>query len=431
MDAASNNGINDVRDMQDEIAFTPALLKYRVYIIDEVHMMSGQAFNALLKTLEEPPTYVIFILATTENHKLPTTIVSRCQRFDFRRIATDVIISRILEISKNEGIDITEDAARVIARVSRGGMRDAISLLELCAGANTKIDEKVVFETVGSGNRESSFKIVEAICKSDFDTIYSIINDIVMKSGDLSVFWQEIIDAYRDVMIVKNSERAKVYLDLTDAEYSMLSGLATEFTMARLSYHTAMLEDAMSNMQRALNSKRSIAEITLTRMCDTRLSSDNEALLLRVEELEKTVKMLKIGVPVATQNVDQTQEKPQKPNIKSEQKVVESKRTENKGDGALSLYGHWGAVLKKIAELKRSLSSRFVGASVYTDGIRYVFKMRGLFADMLSKNDTDLAIVRGVIAEHEGKSPNDITVIIENDDSNGGSVSDNLEDMFK
>ena len=188
MDAASNNGINDVRDMQDEIAFTPALLKYRVYIIDEVHMMSGQAFNALLKTLEEPPQYVIFILATTEYNKLPTTIVSRCQRFDFKRIATSVILDRLMEIAKNEGIKITEDAARIIARVSRGGMRDAISLLELCAGANTLIDDALVFATVGSGNRESAFKIISAIGKSDYETVYSVIDEIVMKSGDLSVF---------------------------------------------------------------------------------------------------------------------------------------------------------------------------------------------------------------------------------------------------
>ena len=132
MDAASNNGINDVRDMQDEIAFTPADLKYRVYIIDEVHMMSTQAFNALLKTLEEPPEYVIFILATTEYNKLPTTIVSRCQRFDFKRIAGDCITARLLHIAKEEGVEITEDAARVIARISRGGLRDAISLFELC-----------------------------------------------------------------------------------------------------------------------------------------------------------------------------------------------------------------------------------------------------------------------------------------------------------
>ena len=362
MDAASNNGINDVRDMQDEIAFTPALLKYRVYIIDEVHMMSGQAFNALLKTLEEPPAYVIFILATTEYHKLPTTIVSRCQRFDFKRIATDVIISRLLEISKNEGIEITADAARVIARVSRGGMRDAISLLELCAGANTKIDESIVFDTVGSGNRESAFKIIEAVGNADYETVYSVINDIVMKSGDLSVFWQEIIDAYRDVMIVKNSERAKFYLDLTDAEHAYLSQIASAYTMARLNYHTTMMESAMADMQRALNSKRAIAEITLTRMCDPRLSSSAEALALRIEELEKSVKMLKLGVSVSSPT-SAVETKSQKNTEKTEQNPILKKEPEKK-EAPLSIYGDWGKVLKKVSELKRSLSAGFAGASV-------------------------------------------------------------------
>lgn len=431
MDAASNNGINDVRDMQDEIAFTPALLKYRVYIIDEVHMMSGQAFNALLKTLEEPPTYVIFILATTENHKLPTTIVSRCQRFDFKRIATDVIISRLLEISKSEGIEITDDAARIIARVSRGGMRDAISLLELCAGASTKIDERLVFDTVGSGNRESSFKIVEAICKADYETIYSIINDIVMKSGDLSVFWQEIIDAYRDIMVVKNSERAKVYLDLTDSEYAQLSEIAAGFTMARLSYHTLMLEDAMADMQRAINSKRSIAEITLTRMCDTRLSATNEALALRVEELEKAIQMIKLGVPLASQPQEMVEKKPEKTEHKTEQKAVPEKKEEKKENKTLSNYASWGAVLKKIAELKKSLSSRFINASVLTDGDgKFVIKMSSTFGKSLMESEKDFAILRGCLAEREGKAPDAISVVIESNDTadtKGGSI----EDIFR
>jgi DNA polymerase-3 subunit gamma/tau len=222
MDAASNNGIDTVRDLQDELAFTPAEFKYRVYIIDEVHMMSGQAFNALLKTLEEPPEYVIFILATTEYNKLPTTIVSRCQRFDFKRIDTNVIINRLLKISSEEGIEITEDAARVIARIARGGMRDAISLLELCAGAHALIDEDLVFATVGGGNRDSAYQIIRAIGKSDYSSVYRIINDIVMSSGDIAIFGQEILDAYRDIMVAKNSDRAKTYLDLTDAEYQTL-----------------------------------------------------------------------------------------------------------------------------------------------------------------------------------------------------------------
>ena len=431
MDAASNNGINDVRDMQDEIAFTPALLKYRVYIIDEVHMMSGQAFNALLKTLEEPPTYVIFILATTEYHKLPTTIVSRCQRFDFKRIATDVIISRLLEISKNEGIDITEDAARIIARVSRGGMRDAISLLELCAGANIKIDDELVFATVGSGNRESAFKIIDAIAKADYETVYSIINDIVMKSGDLSVFWQEIIDAYRDIMIVKNSTRAKIYLDLTDAEYASLSEIASSYTMARLSYHTSMLESAMSDMQRAINSKRAIAEITLTRMCDARLSSSVESLVLRIDELEKSVKMIKLGVPVTTTVNDENKKENVKTVEKVEQKSDVAVKETKKQEASLGVYGDWGSVLKKIAELKRSLSAGFAGASVYTDGRGlFVIRMNGFFSNKLKSNETDLAIVRGVIAENEGLTPQDIRLAIESNEVSRKDDND-IENLFK
>ncbi len=427
MDAASNNGINDVRDMQDEISFTPALLKYRVYIIDEVHMMSGQAFNALLKTLEEPPAYVVFILATTEYHKLPTTIVSRCQRFDFKRISTDVIISRLLEISKNEGIDITEDAARIIARVSRGGMRDAISLLELCAGANSKIDDDLVFSTVGSGNRDSAFKVIEAVGKGHYETVYSVINDIVMKSGDISVFWQEIIDAYRDIMIVKNSERAKVYLDLTDAEYSALSSIASSYSMAKLSYHTQMLEDAMADMQRAINSKRAIAEIALTRMCDSRLSSTNESLLVRIEELEKTIKMMKLGVPM------QSNEKRVEPlEVKSQPEIEVKKNLEKKVELPLSLYGEWGIALKKISELKVSLSVGFAGASVYTDGRgKFVIRMTRFFCQKLKSSETDIAIVKGVLAENEGIASSDITLVLENIEDVKNNGTTDIEDLFK
>ncbi len=430
MDAASNNGINDVRDMQDEIAFTPALLKYRVYIIDEVHMMSAQAFNALHKTLEEPPEYVIFILATTEYNKLPTTIVSRCQRFDFKRIATDVIISRLLEISAKEGIEITEDAARIISRVSRGGMRDAISLLELCAGARKRIDDALVFATVGSGNRESAYKIIEAVGKSDFETVYSIINNIVMKSGDLSVFWQEIIDSYRDIMVVKNSDRAKTYLDLTDAEYTALSAIASEFSMARLSYHVSILESAMADMQRAFNSKRSIAEIALTRMCDARLSESNEALSLRIEELERAVKMIKLGVTPTPQPAIE-QEKPKAPAPKPAAMEQRPVRPEPKSAGALQLYSGWGSVIKKIAELKRSLSASIAAASVYTDGCgKFVLRMNDFFADKLASSETDISIVRGTIAECERKNAAEIQIVIEKNQKATSAASE-LDELFK
>ena len=410
MDAASNNGINDVRDMQDEISFTPALLKYRVYIIDEVHMMSSQAFNALLKTLEEPPEYVIFILATTEYNKLPTTIVSRCQRFDFKRISSDVIVKRLFEIANSEGMKLTQDAARVIARVSRGGMRDAISLLELCAGAHKEIDERLVFDTVGSGNRESAYKMVGAVGESDFDAVYSIIDDIVMKSGDLSVFWQEIIDTYRDIMVIKNTKNAKNYLDLTDMEYAGISEIAKNFSMAKLSYHISILESAMADMQRAFNSKRSIAEIALTRMCDARTVFSMESLALRVEELEKSLSMIKLGVPV-TPIAEPTKKDTNKITSSAMAKQENDKpKTSKSNDNSAQSYSSWDYILERISELKHSLKSGLSSSRVYRSGNTFTIYLNAVFYSILSSNRNDIELIRGLIAEKEREARENIII---------------------
>lgn len=434
MDAASNNGVDNVRDMKDEIAFTPAVLKYRVYIIDEVHMMSGSAFNALLKTLEEPPSYVIFILATTEFHKLPTTIVSRCQRFDFRRISTEDIIARLKKIAAAEGIDLTDDGARVIARVSRGGMRDAVSLLEQCGGTRMTVDAELVFSTVGGGNKDNAYKLVRAILNTDYTTVYNTVNEIVMKSGDMSVFWQELIDSYRDIMVVKNSERAREFLDLTEAEYNELLPLARELTPARLIYHVSLLEGAMADMQRAFNSKRSIAEIALTRMCDARTAITPEALALRVDELERQVTMLKMsgtGAPIAEGAVtvlppkkeaapqpQAATAKPASPNIND----TKTANTENKSEQSAPpveakktvVYGAWGAVVERISEMKPSLSVQFQKSRAFLrpDG-SYLICMNSFFAGRLASSENDLKILRGVIAEREGLDPSAVRIAIE------------------
>ncbi len=434
MDAASNNGVDNVRDMKDEIAFTPAVLKYRVYIIDEVHMMSGSAFNALLKTLEEPPSYVIFILATTEFHKLPTTIVSRCQRFDFRRISTEDIMARLKKIAAAEGIDLTDDGARVIARVSRGGMRDAVSLLEQCGGTRMTVDAELVFSTVGGGNKDSAYKLVRAILAADYTTVYNTVNEIVMKSGDMSVFWQELIDSYRDIMVVKNSERAREFLDLTEAEYAELLPLARELTPARLIYHVSLLEGAMADMQRAFNSKRSIAEIALTRMCDARTAITAEALALRVDELEKQVTMLKMGAasaPVAEGSVTVLPPKKEAaaaPTPTPASKTVETKidtktaNTENKTKQneppaeakKTVVYTAWGAVVERISEMKPSLSVQFQKSRAFLrpDG-SYLICMNSFFAGRLASSENDLKILRGVIAEREGCDPTAVRIAIE------------------
>ena len=437
MDAASNNGVDNVRDMKDEIAFTPALLKYRVYIIDEVHMMSGSAFNALLKTLEEPPSYVVFILATTEFHKLPTTIVSRCQRFDFRRISTDNIMARLRHIADKEGIPLTDDGARVIARVSRGGMRDAVSLLELCAGSRKTVDEKLVFDTVGTGNRDNSYRLIEAILKQDYTAVYATVNEVVMNSADVSVFWQEIIDSYRDIMVVKNTDRAKDYLDLTEVEYESLTKLAAEFTPSRLAYHVSLLEGAMADMQRAFNSKRSIAEIALTRMCDAKSSMSPEALALRVDELEREISRMKLGVGTAQMIVNDESNVKVLPTVK----IIEEKTAEKTEEPIKSAdvtapgvakpvkYDRWQSVIERIGEIKRSLPGQLRSSKAYRmpDG-SFLIRMNQFFANKILASNDDLSIIRGIIAEKEGCPTEDIRINIEPlDTSSIGDFSDEIE----
>lgn len=427
MDAASNNGVDNVRDMKDEIAFTPAILRYRVYIIDEVHMMSGAAFNALLKTLEEPPAYVVFILATTEFNKLPTTIVSRCQRFDFRRMTSDVIIARLMKIASAEGIELTEDGARVIARAAQGGMRDAVSLLELCAGKHTLIDEKFVSENLGIGSRDSVYSLISAVLAADYSGIYDTIRSISMSSGDIAVFWQEFLEAYRDMLVVKNTAEAKSYLDLTDTEYEKLRGLAGNFTSRVLDYHISVIRNAMADMLRAPAAKRGIAEIALTEMANPKLEKTPQALSVRIEDLERTVAMMKMGV-LAIKPTDAEQ-----PNLTEREQPTSAECTApavtTGGDG--TKYLGWGDVVTRIGELKKSLAVQFDGSAAYRTDNRFTVYMNRFFAPRLAANDENIALLRGSIAEREGLTIQDVSVEVRSsDEKKEETATTDLDSIF-
>jgi len=299
MDAASNNGVDTIRDIRDEVVFAPSTLRYRVYIIDEVHMLSPSAFNALLKTLEEPPEHCIFILATTELHKLPSTIISRCQRFDFRRISIENISKRLHYIALHEDISIDDPAAFAIARYSAGGMRDAISLFELCASTSKDVNLDVVETVIGSGGRETVEKLIRSICENDYETVFSVIHETVMSSRELNVLWRELMDYYRDMLICKYAPDPKRYLDLTDAQMKTLSENSAKFTKADILYQSGLLENAYLEMERSPSSKRSVAELTLVRICDSTLDTSFEALLKRIEILENKISELSYsGLPV-------------------------------------------------------------------------------------------------------------------------------------
>ena len=297
MDAASNNGVDDIRDIRDEVIYTPSELKYRVYIIDEVHMLSASAFNALLKTLEEPPEHVVFILATTELQKLPATIISRCQRFDFRRISTDDLCARLHMIAREEDIELTEEAARLIARQAQGGMRDAVSLLELCAGARLPVTPDLVTRTIGTTGREGTYRVVNAVADKNFDLLFEMVDDMVSASRDPAVFWQELISYYRDMLVTKTVKDPSRYLDLTDSEKAALMAVSARFTKETLLFHIGLLEDALFAMQKSYAVKRTVCEITLVRLCDPALDTSVESVLTRLSRLEE---QLVVGIPAVS-----------------------------------------------------------------------------------------------------------------------------------
>lgn len=308
MDAASDTGVDYIREIKEEVQYQPAILKKKVYIIDEVHMLTESAFNALLKTLEEPPEHVIFILATTELHKLPTTVISRCQRFDFRRISVDVICSRLFHIAKNEDIFLDPEAAKIIAKQAQGGMRDAISLFELCAGGGADVTEERVREILGVSGYENVYDAALAVSRGDMAALFGIVSSVFASSKDISVFWQELTSFYRDMLVAKYSKDAKGYLDLTDSEYSLLAEAAGKFSLSALFYQSRIMDDALKTMNRMPQTKRMTAEFALMKMCDATLDVSNDALLARIDALENTVALLSGGA-IAPQPVKAEEKK--------------------------------------------------------------------------------------------------------------------------
>ncbi len=289
MDAASNTGVDYIRDIRDAVVYPPAMLKTRVYIIDEVHMLSKAAFNALLKTLEEPPSRVIFILATTELQSIPVTVLSRCQRFDFKRIRNDFISKRLEYIAQKEALTLTPDGAKLIARLSNGGMRDAISLLEVAAGQNQTVDVQRVRECAGVADKESIIRTVKAVKNRDFAEIFLVISELYASSMDVSVFWQELISFYRDMMLKKASKTAIDNYDLTDDERAQIEECASLFSLQEIIYGAKILDEAYITMQQKTANKRIVSEASLIKLCDASLDNSTEALSARLSALERKI----------------------------------------------------------------------------------------------------------------------------------------------
>lgn len=266
MDAASNNGVDDVRQLRDEVAYTPVSCKYRVYIIDEVHMLSLQAFNALLKTLEEPPEHVKFILATTELHKVPATILSRCQRFEFRRIDIADSAERLLSVAEKEGVTLDGDAAELIARLSDGGMRDALSVLDRCISADEHVTSEVVRSCAGVADTRHLFAFSEMTAAKDVSGCIRLLNELHKGSKDIARIIDELSGHYRDLMLFKTAPADKELLSAMPDEYPEIERICGLYTLDDILRCLSLLQQCADDIGKT-KQRKTLAEMCLVKMC--------------------------------------------------------------------------------------------------------------------------------------------------------------------
>lgn len=311
IDAASNNGVDNIRQINNAVQYSPAEGKYLVYIIDEVHMLSTGAFNALLKTLEEPPEYVMFILATTEAHKIPITISSRCQRYDFRRISNEVIADRLAELLEREEITASEEALDYVAKAADGSMRDALSIMDRCIAFNLgeELTYDKVLETIGAVDIEVYVELLQAIAGNSVAQAIDIVGKAVLEGKDLSQFVTEFITFIRNVLMLKLDSEMKV--EITKENISRLITLGGGFSEEYLIQCIHILQEA-SNKINYVNTKRIVLEVAIIKMCKPQMQQGVDALERRMEELENALENIAANPPeervvyVTNQGADST-----------------------------------------------------------------------------------------------------------------------------
>lgn len=406
MDAASNNSVEDVRAIRDEVNFLPTVAKYRVYIIDEVHMLSTGAFNALLKTLEEPPAHVKFILATTEPQKLPATILSRCQRFDFKKISNDNIEKRLNFVCEQSNIDITPEAKKLIAILAEGAMRDALSILERCMQEEGKITEDLVKELVGISKTESVNKITKSILQKNTEDALSTINEIISEGKDISNFLWEIIKYVKDILVFKTNTKLEIY---SEAEKNQIKELADSTTKERLISMIYELSNLQNDMKWS-SQKLIMFQVTIIKLCNEVSTSSSvssgdsgasskevEDLKYKINRLEKQITQLQ-NAPRAVASSSTSQESKTQYAIKPEVKKSTSVKLGDKVQ-------NWPQIIDNIKQEGRiSLSSILMTSSAneindMTVGINFENGLTPFRKDILEKPENMSEIVKQVSME--------------------------------
>ena len=396
IDAASNNGVDNIRDLREEANYTPSRGKYRVYIIDEVHMLSTGAFNALLKTLEEPPAHVIFILATTEVHKLPATILSRCQRFDFKRIQPETMSVRLKQVAQLEGMELDDDAAILIARIADGALRDGLSILDQCAGRSKKIDSALVSEVAGLAGREALYKLTDCICTQNSSSAMTVISELYQNSYDMERLCVEMINHLRNFLIVKTVKDSRGLIICTDDEYNSIILSAENFTLENVIFALDLFQDALTKIKTGANARVEL-EMAFVKLCEPKLDVNIDSLVDRISKLERAVNR---GVNVLQQPavVESTKSvvAENKQEVKAEKAVEEIKN-----DTLPPITSSKPSIEPKALQGKNETAVNKPQQTVNTDdsNTQYEFEHWGDFMDVIHKQNIALF---GVLAGSRG-----------------------------
>lgn len=431
MDAASNRKIDDIRQIIDEVQFKPAKCKYRVYIVDEVHMLTTEAFNALLKTLEEPPEHVIFILATTEVHKLPQTIRSRCQRFDFHRIPPKAIADRVEYVVSQENAEITESAALMLASVADGALRDALSLLDSCLAVSSHIDEEVVRNAAGLVSKTYLFELATAIINKNPTKSLEIIDRLYSESKDMARLCDELVEHFRALMLIKTIKNPRDILIMSDDEFEHAVTQSDYLSLADIVFYMDVLSRAYQRMGRGTGDRTEL-EMALVKLSATELDGTVEALTARVTALEKAVKRgitvnyaqpaqqsvhaeaaQSASVPNTQTEVEEPFAKPEPEHKKSpvakpapEVKSVAQRASVNLDelyDNAVP-FARWVEVVDSLKSVSRSIAAAFAGSTAYESGNYLLIDTNNELAFDLLRQNGRRAEIKQTLLELTGKN---------------------------
>ncbi len=447
MDAASNRKIENIRDIIDEVQFKPNRARFRVYIVDEVHMLTTEAFNALLKTLEEPPEHVIFILATTEVHKLPQTILSRCQRFDFHRIPPQAIADRIQFVASQEQVTLSDSAAMLIAGVADGALRDALSLLDRCIAISTDVDEAVVRQAAGLADKKYLYELSACIINKNTAKAMEAIDRLYGESKDMARLCDELIAHFRALMLIKSVRNPRGILVMSDSEFEQAQTQSDYLSLSDIVYFMDVLSRAYQRMGHGTGDRTEL-EMALVKLSAPELDSTNEAVAARLTALERAVKRgisVQPAAPLpetapekAEEPVSQPEPKPQPepekaeeppqkeepPAVAQEAKAEQppepqqpgqqpvQQQTEQPPRNVAELYRNakpfpqWVEVVEGMKTISRSVSEAFVGSTAYVSANYLLIDAGSEMAFELLKHTGNRQEIRRVITDITGKPYN-------------------------